>query len=76
MWRKIRPNTALSTAFIGKANLRVTDQEFVPQLPADRDDTVGRLDSRFSGPSMDPLSQGALYDLQSAAISSAYAAVT
>jgi carboxypeptidase C (cathepsin A) len=67
--------TGLSTAYIEKANLRVTDREFFHQLLADKSETVGRLDSRFSGPSMDPLSEGARYDPQSAAISSAYAAV-
>ncbi|MDE2448298.1 MAG: peptidase S10 [Gammaproteobacteria bacterium] len=72
--QKLHDYTGLSTAFIEKANLRVTDQEFFHQLLADQDETVGRLDSRFSGPSMDPLSQDALYDPQSAAISSAYAA--
>jgi carboxypeptidase C (cathepsin A) len=72
--QKLHEYTGLSTAFVEKANLRVTDQEFFHELLADQDDTVGRLDSRFSGPSMDPLSQGALYDPQSAAISSAYAA--
>jgi carboxypeptidase C (cathepsin A) len=71
---KLHEYTGLSTDFIEKANLRVTDQEFFHQLLAGQDATVGRLDSRFSGPSMDPLSQGALYDPQSAAISSAYAA--
>jgi carboxypeptidase C (cathepsin A) len=34
--------------------------------------TTGRLDTRFSGPDMDPLSKEADYDPQSAAISSAY----
>lgn len=71
---KLHEYTGLGSAFIEKANLRVTDQEFFQQLLGDRDETVGRLDSRFSGPSMDPLSEGALYDPQSAAISSAYAA--
>lgn len=72
--QKLHEYTGLSTAFIEKANLRVTDQEFFHELLADQDETVGRLDSRFSGPSMDPLSQGAFYDPQAAAISSAYAA--
>jgi carboxypeptidase C (cathepsin A) len=71
---KLHEYTGLSTDFIKKANLRVTDQEFFHELLGDQDETVGRLDSRFSGPSMDPLSQGALYDPQAAAISSAYAA--
>ena len=34
--------------------------------------TTGRLDTRFSGPTLDPLSKEAEYDPQSAAISSAY----
>ena len=37
-----------------------------------QDTTTGRLDTRFSGPTMDPLSKEADYDPQSAAISSAY----
>ena len=71
---KLHEYTGLGTAFIKKANLRVTDQEFFHQLLADQDETVGRLDSRFTGPSLDPLSQGGMYDPQSTAISSAYAA--
>ena len=34
--------------------------------------TTGRYDSRFSGPTMDPLSKAADYDPQTAAIGSAY----
>ena len=34
--------------------------------------TTGRLDTRFSGPTLDPLSKEAEYDPQSAAIGSAY----
>jgi carboxypeptidase C (cathepsin A) len=71
---KLHEYTGLSTAYIEKANLRITDQEFFNQLLADQNETVGRLDSRFAGPSIDPLSEGALYDPQSAAITSAYAA--
>lgn len=71
---KLHDYTGLSTAYIEKANLRVTDREFFHELLNDADETVGRLDSRFVGPSMDPLSQGSEYDPQSAAISSAYAA--
>jgi carboxypeptidase C (cathepsin A) len=45
---------------------------FEKNLQDDTDTTTGRLDTRFSGPSMDPLSKEAHYDPQSAAISSAY----
>ncbi len=41
-------------------------------LLGDADLTTGRPDSRFSGPSLDPLSQRAEYDPQRAAISSAH----
>lgn len=71
---KLHEYTGLSAAFIAKANLRVTDREFFHELLGDQDETVGRLDSRFSGPSIDPLGRDALYDPQSSAISSAYAA--
>ena len=37
--------------------------------------TTGRLDTRFSGPTLDPLSEDAEYDPQSSAISSAYVAL-
>jgi carboxypeptidase C (cathepsin A) len=43
-------------------------------LQIDRGLVTGRLDSRFSGPAMDVLNQGAPYDPQSASISSAYVA--
>ena len=39
---------------------------------AEDDMTTGRLDTRFSGPTLDPLSKTAEYDPQSAALSSAY----
>jgi carboxypeptidase C (cathepsin A) len=70
---KLHDYTGLDIAYIKRANLRVTAGEFFHELLADKDLTVGRLDSRFAGPSMNPMSQGAKYDPQAAAISSAYA---
>lgn len=69
---KLHDYTGLSTAYIEKADLRVTASEFEHQLLNDEDLTTGRLDARFTGPSMDPLSEVASYDPQAAAISSAY----
>ena len=69
---KLHEYTGLSTAYIEKANLRVTASEFEHELLNDQDLTTGRLDARFTGPSMDPLGETADYDPQSAAISSAY----
>ena len=42
------------------------------ELCSAREITTGRLDTRFSGPTLDPMSKEAEYDPQSAAISSAY----
>src|SRR5262249_25282264 len=64
--------TGLSVAYLDKANLRVTGGEFEKNLQDDAGITTGRLDSRFSGPPLDPLSKAADYDPQSAAIGSAY----
>jgi carboxypeptidase C (cathepsin A) len=64
--------TGLPVAYILKADLRIDGGEFEKNLQDNEDLTTGRLDTRFSGPSMDPLSKEADYDPQSAAISSAY----
>jgi len=69
---KLHAYTGLSAAYIKKANLRVTASEFEHELLNGQDLTTGRLDARFTGPSMDPLGETADYDPQSAAISSAY----
>ncbi|MBY8827418.1 peptidase S10 [Hephaestia sp. CMS5P-6] len=62
----------IPAAYIEKSNLRIDGGQFSQQLQIGSDLTTGRLDSRFSGPSMDPLEKEADYDPQSAAISSAY----
>jgi len=64
--------TGLPVWYILKANLRIDGGEFEKNLQGDNDVTTGRLDTRFSGPTMDPLSKEADYDPQSASISSAY----
>ena len=64
--------TGLPVAYILKADLRIDGGEFEKTLQVDADTTTGRLDSRFSGPDMDPLSQRAGYDPLFAAIGSAY----
>jgi len=62
----------LSVEYIKKADLRINGGEFEKTLQDDSDTTTGRLDTRFSGPTMDPLSKAADYDPQTAAIGSAY----
>ncbi|HKF47034.1 MAG TPA: hypothetical protein VKB38_06715 [Terracidiphilus sp.] len=69
---KLHQYTGLPTAYILKADLRVNGGEFSKSLQDDENLTTGRLDTRFSGPTIDPLSQSADYDPQSSAISSAY----
>ena len=69
---KLHEYTGLPVAYLLKANLRVNGGEFEKTLQDDQNLTTGRLDTRFSGPTMDPLSEGADYDPQSSAISSAY----
>jgi carboxypeptidase C (cathepsin A) len=69
---KLHDYTGLPESYIDKADLRVFGGEFEKTLQDSSDTTTGRLDSRFSGPAMDPLEQQSAYDPQSAAISSAY----
>ncbi|BCW89156.1 hypothetical protein sos41_23120 [Alphaproteobacteria bacterium SO-S41] len=64
--------TGLPVAYILKANLRIEGGVFEKNLQDATGITTGRLDTRFSGPTIDPLSKDADYDPQSAAISSAY----
>lgn len=69
---KLHDYTGLPVDYILKADLRINGGEFEKMLQDDAGNTTGRLDTRFSGPSLDPLSKEAEYDPQSAAISSAY----
>jgi carboxypeptidase C (cathepsin A) len=69
---KLHEYTGLPVAYLLRANLRVNGGEFEKTLQEDQDLTTGRLDTRFSGPNLNPLSEFAEYDPQSSAISSAY----
>ena len=69
---KLHDYTGLPLAYIKKANLRVSGSQFEHELQNDAGLTTGRLDTRFSGPTMDPLGEDAEYDPQSASIASAY----
>jgi carboxypeptidase C (cathepsin A) len=70
--QRLHDYTGLPVDYLLKANLRVTGGEFSKALRSSSDVTVGRLDTRFSGPTFDPLSKEAEYDPQSASIGSAY----
>jgi carboxypeptidase C (cathepsin A) len=69
---KLHQYTGLSVEYILKADLRIDGGEFRQNLQDDAGLTTGRLDTRFSGPDIDPLSQRADYDPQSTALGSAY----
>lgn len=69
---KLHGYTGLPVAYLLKSNLRVDGGEFAKTVQAADGLTTGRLDSRFTGPDLDPLSQRAEYDPQDVAISSAY----
>lgn len=71
---KLHDYTGLPVDYLLKADLRIDGGEFRQALAVDDGRAIGRLDSRFSGPTLDPLSQRSDYDPQSAAIGSAYVA--
>jgi carboxypeptidase C (cathepsin A) len=71
---KLHQYTGLPVEYLLRSNLRVTGGAFSKQLQLGEETTVGRLDSRYKGPDLDPLSSDAEYDPQSNAISSAYTA--
>lgn len=70
---KLHEYTGLSVEYLKAANLRVSESMFDHELLKRKRLTIGRLDSRFTGVTLDPLVKEAEYDPQSAAISSAYA---
>ncbi len=72
---KLHEYTGLPVAYLIKADLRVNGGEFEKSFADAEDMTTGRYDTRFLGPTIDPLSEGSEYDPQSAAISSAYTAL-
>jgi carboxypeptidase C (cathepsin A) len=66
--------TGLSVDYLKAANLRVSAIAFTHELLKAQRKTIGRLDARYAGPTMDPLQEYAEYDPQSEAISAAYTA--
>ncbi len=72
--QRLHNYTGLPVGYILKADLRIDGGMFEQNLQGAGDITTGRLDTRFSGPAIDPLNKEADYDPQSASISSAYIA--
>lgn len=69
---KLHNYTGLPVAYILKDNLRVSGGQFSKELQDADGTTTGRLDSRYQGPDMNPMSETAEYDPQSIALGSAY----
>jgi len=72
--QKLHEYTGLSVQYLKEANLRVSEVAFTHELLRPKRLTVGRLDGRFTGPTLDPLEKNAEYDPQSAAVSAAFMA--
>jgi carboxypeptidase C (cathepsin A) len=69
---KLHEYIGLPVAYLLKSDLRVEGGAFSKMLEDPEGLTTGRLDTRYQGPDIDPLSPSAQYDPQSNAISSAY----
>ena len=71
---KLHGYTGLPVEYLLRADLRIVGENFSKTLKLDESATIGRLDTRFQGPDLDPLSEGSQYDPQSDAITSAWTA--
>jgi carboxypeptidase C (cathepsin A) len=69
---KLHGYTGVSAAYWYKSDLRVVGGAFSKELKVDEEISVGRLDTRFAGPDMDPMAATIGYDPQSDAITSAW----
>lgn len=71
---KLHDYTGLPVEYIKKANLRVNGPQFEQTLLGKKNEITGRLDSRFSGEAIDPLSEYAEYDPMDSYIDAAFTA--
>ena len=69
---KLQGYTGVPAAYWIKADLRVSGGDFSKELQAESGKTTGRLDTRYEGPDMDPLSKEAEYDPFTNSITAAY----
>jgi carboxypeptidase C (cathepsin A) len=74
--KQVAAYTGLSEDYLMKADLRVNLRQFMAELQRSRGLVTGRLDSRFTGPLPDLLSETAPGDPQSSAVSGAFTAAT
>ncbi len=71
---KLHEYTGLPVTYIRKGNLRINGPEFEQTLLGNDNEITGRLDSRFSGDAINPLSENAQYDPMDAHIDAPFAA--
>ncbi|HEY8661699.1 MAG TPA: hypothetical protein VIL78_21870 [Hanamia sp.] len=71
---KLHNYTGLPVNYIRKANLRVSGPQFEQTLLGTDNEITGRLDARFSGDAIDPLSETAQYDPMDSYIDAAFTA--
>jgi carboxypeptidase C (cathepsin A) len=69
---KLHGYTGVPAEYWYKSDLRVVGGAFSKELKVNEETSVGRLDTRFQGPDMDPMSSTTGYDAQSDAITSAW----
>jgi carboxypeptidase C (cathepsin A) len=74
MAKKLSGFTGLSEDYLSKADLRVNLPQFLAELQRGRELATGRLDARFSGPSVDLLTEFVFHDPQSNALTGAFTA--
>lgn len=72
MAKRLAGYTGIPAEYWLRSNLRLNVGQVMQHLQEEQGLTTGRLDTRFSGPTLDPTAKEAGYDPQSAAISSAY----
>lgn len=73
--QKLQGYTGIDADIWKRADLKMDAGEFFQELLRDEEMTVGRLDSRYKGINLDPMSISAFTDPQSDAISPAYTMV-
>jgi carboxypeptidase C (cathepsin A) len=69
---KLHGYTGLPVDYLLRANLRVNGGEFSKELKLPEGTTIGRLDTRYQGPDVNPMSESTDYDPQSDAITSGW----
>ena len=74
MARRLAAFTGLDAEYVEKANLRVNLFQFMQELQRARGEITSRLDTRFTGYSLDLLAEYASYDPQEPAIDGAFTA--